>query len=67
MHSELKKNDRIITIGGIHATVTNVSSGSDEVTVKIDEATNTKIRITRTAIQKVVNSKDSSKESKSDA
>ncbi len=66
MHADLKKNDRIITIGGIHGTVTNVS-GSDEVTVKIDEATNTKIRITRTAIQKVVNSKDSSKESGGDA
>ena len=57
MHKELKKNDRIVTIGGIHGTVVNAHQESDEVTIKVDEASNTKLRITRTAVQTVLNSK----------
>ena len=54
MQQELKKNDRIVTIGGIHGVVTNTASGEDDVTVRIDDKNDTKIRITRSAIQKVV-------------
>ena len=64
MHSELKKNDRIVTIGGIHGTVVNVAPDSDEVTIKVDESTNTRIRVLRTAVQTVVNTKDSSQAAK---
>lgn len=53
MQKDLKKNDRIVTIGGIHGVVTNVTN-DDEVTIRIDDKTDTKIRITRSAIQKVV-------------
>ena len=63
MQTDLKKNDRVITIGGIHGVVTNVAAGgTDEVTIRVDDKTDTKIRITRTAIQKVVDAKDSSSE-----
>lgn len=58
MHKELKKNDRIVTIGGIHGTVVSASSDSDDITIKVDENSNTRIRITRTAIQTVLNQKD---------
>ena len=60
MQQDMKKNDRVITIGGIHGVVTNVAS-DDEVIIRIDDKTDTKIRITRSAIQKVVN-KDSGSE-----
>ena len=50
MVQSLKKNDRIRTIGGIYGTVMDVKG--DEVVVKIDEATNTKIHISVSAIGK---------------
>ena len=37
LKSELKKNDRVVTIGGIHAVVASVSDDSDIVTLKLDE------------------------------
>mgnify|MGYP001580455994 CR=1 FL=1 len=46
----VKKNDRVLTIGGIYWTVMDVKG--DEVVLKIDEATNTKIHISTAAISK---------------
>jgi len=54
MLAALKKNDRVITIGGIYGVVTNVHREADEVTLKVDEATNTKIRVTLSAIARVL-------------
>lgn len=50
----LKKNDRVVTIGGIYGVVMNVQRDTDEVTLKIDEANNTKIRVTFGSIGRVV-------------
>ena len=50
----LKKNDRVVTIGGIYGVVMNVQRDADEVTLKVDEANNTKIRVTFGAIGRVV-------------
>ena len=50
----LKKNDRVVTIGGIYGVVMNVQRDSDEVTLKIDETNNTKIRVTFGAIARIV-------------
>lgn len=60
--SELKKNDRVVTIGGMYGVVTNVQRESDEITVKVDEATNTKIKFAVSAIARVITSDDSSAE-----
>jgi len=54
MLSALKKNDRVVTAGGIYGGVTNVHREADEVTIKVDEATNTKIRVTLAAIVRVL-------------
>ena len=43
MLANLKKNDRVVTIGGIFGTVVNVQQGLEEVTIKVDEGSNTKI------------------------
>lgn len=51
MLSALKKGDRIQTIGGILGTVVEV--GDDEVVVKVDESTNTKLTFSRNAIHRV--------------
>ncbi|MCC7085649.1 MAG: preprotein translocase subunit YajC [Pirellulales bacterium] len=50
----VKKNDRVVTIGGIHGVVTNVQRDADRVTLKIDEANNTKIDVTFNAIARVI-------------
>jgi preprotein translocase subunit YajC len=51
MLSAIKKNDRVVTIGGILGTVISVKD--DEITLKVDESSNTKITFTRSAIQRV--------------
>ena len=53
MLSALKKNDRVLTIGGIIGTVSNISADGEEVTLRVDD--NAKIRFTRSSIQKVLN------------
>ena len=58
MVQSLQKNDRIRTIGGIIGTVVDIKD--DEVTIKVDEANNTKIKITVSAIGKNI-SRESSK------
>ena len=52
--SAVKKNDRVVTIGGIYGVVTNVQREADEVTIKVDEATNTKLRLSLGSIARVI-------------
>ncbi|OHB52968.1 MAG: preprotein translocase subunit YajC [Planctomycetes bacterium GWF2_42_9] len=54
MVKSLKKNDRVQTIGGIFGTVLDVSD--TEITLKIDESNNTKIKIAPSAVNRVINS-----------
>ena len=50
MVQSLEKNDRVRTIGGIIGTVVDVKG--DEVTLKVDESNNTKIKVASSAIGK---------------
>jgi len=50
----IKKNDRVLTTSGIYGVVTNVSKESNEVTLRIDEATNAKLRVTLNSIAQVL-------------
>jgi preprotein translocase subunit YajC len=54
MLAAVKKNDRVITAGGIYGVVTNVHREADEVTIKVDETTNTKLRMTLSSVTRVV-------------
>lgn len=47
----LKKNDRVVTIGGIRGTVISVNREADEVVLRVDE--NAKLRMTFGAIARV--------------
>lgn len=49
---QLKKNDKVVTIGGIIGTVANLSSDGTEITLKVDD--NTRIRMLRSSIQTVL-------------
>ncbi len=61
--SSLKKNDRIVTIGGITGTVASVSEDHAYVTIKVED--NTRIKMLATSIQSVV--KDETEESSSNS
>lgn len=50
----VKKNDRVVTVGGIYGVVTNVHREANEVTIKVDESTNTKLRMTLGSIARVL-------------
>jgi preprotein translocase subunit YajC len=52
MLKEMKKGDRVQTIGGILGTVVEVRE--TDVVLKVDETSNTKIKFTRSAIHHVV-------------
>jgi preprotein translocase subunit YajC len=65
MIEAVKKNDRIVTVGGIYGVVTNVRREADEVTIKVDEASNTKLRITLSSIARVVSESDADDKSTS--
>ena len=57
MLSELKKGDRILTIGGILGTVHKVSRNNDEISVEIAE--NVNIKILRNAISTILKGEES--------
>jgi preprotein translocase subunit YajC len=63
MLGNLKKNDHVLTIGGIHGVVVNVPAESDEITIRVDENNNTRLHVLRSAISKVVTDENDSKES----
>lgn len=54
----LKENDRVVTVGGIHGVVTNVQRDTERVTIRVDEATGTKLRVNLSAIARVVTGDD---------
>ena len=51
---KLKVHDRVVTAGGILGTVVEATADSDELTIRIDEANNTRMRILRSAISRKV-------------
>jgi len=51
MLDRLKKNDKVVTIGGIQGTVRWVKD--DEIMLLVDESTNTKLRMTRSSVARI--------------
>lgn len=54
MIQNLKENDRVLTIGGIYGVVTNVQRDAERLTIRVDEATGTKLRVNMSAIARVL-------------
>lgn len=52
----LKKNDRVVTIGGIYGTVANIVADKNEVTLKVDD--NTRLKVTLDSIRTVLRDED---------
>ena len=51
--SALKKNDRVVTSGGILGVVVTVKDNEDEVTLRVDDTSNTRIRVLKSSIVRV--------------
>jgi preprotein translocase subunit YajC len=66
LRKELKKNDRVVTIGGMLGTVASISPDGNEVVLKIDEATGAKLRILRSAIHEVLREGTKKEDAKKD-
>ena len=54
--SNLKKNDRVITTGGVHGVVIQTAPEAGTVTLRIDEGSGAKMTVSREAIARVVTS-----------
>ncbi len=54
MMSSLKRRDKVQTIGGVIGTIAEIKA--DEVVLKVDHGSNTRIRFARSAIQQVLSS-----------
>ena len=60
--SSLKKNDEIITTGGIYGTVVDVSDTEDKMTVKV--ADNVKIRVLKSGVARNLTNEKAAKEAR---
>jgi len=56
--SQLKENDRVVTIGGIYGIVTNVQRDAQRVTIRVDESNGTKLKLNMSAIARVLTAED---------
>lgn len=65
MLRSMKKGDRVRMVGGILGSIVEVRD--DEVVVKVDESTNTKIRFARQAVERVIDNKSDPAEPSSKA
>jgi preprotein translocase subunit YajC len=54
MIEAIKKNDRVVTVGGLYGVVTNVRKELDQVHLNVDEKTGTVIRVTMGSIARVL-------------
>ncbi len=58
MLGQLERNDKVMTVGGILATVYSVDRDKKEVVLKVDDSNNTKMRFHITAITQVFTAKE---------
>jgi len=60
MLQSLKKGDKVITIGGLHGTITDLTE--DRVTLKVND--NTRLVFERTAVNTVIRPEEENEEKK---
>lgn len=54
MIDALKKNDKVLTNGGIYGTVTSVDAGSDRIVLRIDDEKGIKVTLARSSVARVI-------------
>ncbi len=56
--ANLKKNDRVVTAGGIVGTVVNNRPDAEYLTIRIDDTTNTRMQILKQSVVRVLKDDD---------
>jgi preprotein translocase subunit YajC len=56
MLDTLKKNDKVLTTGGIYATVVSIDASHDKVILRVDDERGVKLAFTRASIARVLDS-----------
>ncbi len=56
MVENLKKNDKVLTTGGIYATVISIDSSHDRVVLRVDDERNVKMVFTKSSVLRVLES-----------
>ena len=54
LRDNLKRNDRVVTAGGLYGTVAAVDRDGDRVTLKVDESNNIKLDVTLGSVLRVL-------------
>ena len=54
MLDKLKKNDEVVTAGGILGTIVNIRDGGEIITIRVDENTNTKMKVLKKSVIRVL-------------
>lgn len=54
LRDNLKRNDRVVTAGGLYGTVAAVDRDADRVTLKVDETNNIKLDVTLGSVLRVL-------------
>lgn len=54
MLEAVKRNDRVVTVGGIYGVVTEVDRDHDQVTIRVDDTAKVKLRVTVGSIARVL-------------
>jgi preprotein translocase subunit YajC len=56
--ANLKKNDRVVTAGGIIGTIVNTKADTEYMTIRIDETNNVKMQILKQSVVRVMTDDD---------
>ncbi len=62
--SAIKKNDHVVTIGGIYGTVVAAVPENKFITIRVDDSTGTKLKILRSAVSQIGSADEAEGEAK---
>ncbi|HEX3152216.1 MAG TPA: preprotein translocase subunit YajC [Gemmataceae bacterium] len=62
--ANMKKNDKVVTSGGILGTIVSMKDNEDEVTLRVDDTSNTRIRVLKSSIVRVTSGETPASETK---
>jgi len=56
--STMKKNDKVVTSGGLIGIIASIKEKEDEVTLKVDESSNVRVRVTKGSIVRILSGEE---------
>jgi preprotein translocase subunit YajC len=62
LYTTLKKNDKVVTSAGIIGIVSSIKENEDEVTLKVDESSNVRLRVLKSSIQRILSGDETPKD-----